>query len=709
MSNRITDFAFQEVRREIEENYTREIAGKATDSMLSMLILSLFYERISDFQKNQEEFAPLIAKMIVAIPSSKMDTLEAKSLLAFLKATDFIKKQRVLDNLLYEAVSVGNLPLVKELIALGANVKTKNIIKLTPLHIACSEGHTEITRLLLEKGALVEAGDIGGQTPLHCASRAGHAEILSLLIRAKADVNAKDRHEQTPLHLAAHHGHIGVVQILLDNKAMVHTKSDLGKTALHCACHGKQGETVQLLLGSGASLWDVDRFGKTAYDYLDEAKATDIISQLPEIDQELGELSSLINRDAEEEIQQKIESWYQKENFIDILLKALSIPVIANRLITHHIDQIREHITSIPPSLKTTLLFLATPLEQIEILKGIPPQEKKAALNRTITMNDLSLPPKEMIALIKRQNLKEDLLQATIQTALGKIGPLVLALLMQDPQTSKTLISWLPLMTLEQISVITPHIPPKEWREQFVQLPSGTIRDQMVSSSLPSQFNALQYNDFIVRSYLSIEGRLSTIQRHLLSGTIDEKTYLQLSDLFNRCNVKNDTVEGHNTNILRLTQDEKFSSLEDSLKHPHLAEQKIRFMQFKTSIEQRIQRIEKLYAAVGSSLNVARKKYEVNIPEIYLDPVTFDLMIPEDCVIDPNTGKYCNRTSIYRKEDPKDLKLKYWSPHNLAPITKNLRDLPRPPKKFLDRLRALRTAQKQGPIPLRNTLNKLPK
>jgi ankyrin repeat protein len=74
--------------------------------------------------------------------------------------------------------------MAKYLIDKGANVKTKNLNEMTPLHSgtrktkpcvillillfkACEKGHLEIVEFLIENGVELEAKDDEGLTPLH--------------------------------------------------------------------------------------------------------------------------------------------------------------------------------------------------------------------------------------------------------------------------------------------------------------------------------------------------------------------------------------------------------------------------------------------------------------------------------------------------------------------------------------------------------------
>ena len=90
---------------------------------------------------------------------------------------------------IHQAAWTGNINVVKQYLAAGANVNAKGENGWIPLHMAALSGHKEIAELLINKGADVNAKeDFLGRTPLHYA---GTKEMIELLIDNGADVNAK--------------------------------------------------------------------------------------------------------------------------------------------------------------------------------------------------------------------------------------------------------------------------------------------------------------------------------------------------------------------------------------------------------------------------------------------------------------------------------------------------------------------------------------
>ena len=73
----------------------------------------------------------------------------------------------------------------------------------TDLHTAAQEGDVKLVEELIAKGADVNAKDKYGETPLHSALKKAQSEMVQLLIAKGADVNAKDKYGATPLFEAA--------------------------------------------------------------------------------------------------------------------------------------------------------------------------------------------------------------------------------------------------------------------------------------------------------------------------------------------------------------------------------------------------------------------------------------------------------------------------------------------------------------------------
>ena len=79
---------------------------------------------------------------------------------------------------IYDATEDGNIEVVKQHLAAGTDVNSKDKDGWTPLHEAASEGHKPIVELLITKGADVNAKDDDGETPLDVAAKPEIADHL---------------------------------------------------------------------------------------------------------------------------------------------------------------------------------------------------------------------------------------------------------------------------------------------------------------------------------------------------------------------------------------------------------------------------------------------------------------------------------------------------------------------------------------------------
>jgi len=85
------------------------------------------------------------------------------------------------DAMLHVASGHGDVQVVEQLIACGANLEARSHEWATPLVLACINGHLDVARLLLDAGALV-----GSQwqhlQPAQWAAEYGHTEIVEMIV-----------------------------------------------------------------------------------------------------------------------------------------------------------------------------------------------------------------------------------------------------------------------------------------------------------------------------------------------------------------------------------------------------------------------------------------------------------------------------------------------------------------------------------------------
>lgn len=105
---------------------------------------------------------------------------------------------------LFEAVSVGNLPLVELLVAHGADVnRTGPVYSLA--YTAAAVGDAKIPQLLAAYGADVDKETPSGMyfgTPLHQALWSGHIGVVKALLSFGVRVDKRDSNFESPLEIA---------------------------------------------------------------------------------------------------------------------------------------------------------------------------------------------------------------------------------------------------------------------------------------------------------------------------------------------------------------------------------------------------------------------------------------------------------------------------------------------------------------------------
>uniref|UniRef100_A0A914DX04 Uncharacterized protein n=1 Tax=Acrobeloides nanus TaxID=290746 RepID=A0A914DX04_9BILA len=123
-----------------------------------------------------------------------------------------------LESPLITATRLGNLAIVRLLLAYNANPNIADIDNRTPLLFATREKHTKICAALIESGANLNIADKTGMTPLHfcCKYPGGRLEIAHMLVEHGANVNLPDFKGRLCLDYAEHSGSQFLIYLLLE-------------------------------------------------------------------------------------------------------------------------------------------------------------------------------------------------------------------------------------------------------------------------------------------------------------------------------------------------------------------------------------------------------------------------------------------------------------------------------------------------------------
>jgi ankyrin repeat protein len=176
---------------------------------------------------------------------------------------------------LFEAAKENNLPEVRRLLSVGADVNNKYGgygAGETPLHRASSYGHVQVFKELVKHGADIEAKTKFGWTPLHWACLNGGLAVVIELVspgdeihandssgattsilgkrksRRGANIEAKDNKGNTPLHLASMEDCVPVVKALLSGGANILAANDAGLLPIDQAVRRRRLAVIKYLI-----------------------------------------------------------------------------------------------------------------------------------------------------------------------------------------------------------------------------------------------------------------------------------------------------------------------------------------------------------------------------------------------------------------------------------------------------------------------------
>ena len=120
------------------------------------------------------------------------------------------------------------------------------------LHAACMTiGNVAVVKALLAARADALVRTAKGRTPLMYVAAAGFVDCARLLLQVSGDLNASDaREEDTALHMAVRNGHTEMVEVLVAAGAKLSVTNLEGMTALQLAEHANRTTLIDLLSGS---------------------------------------------------------------------------------------------------------------------------------------------------------------------------------------------------------------------------------------------------------------------------------------------------------------------------------------------------------------------------------------------------------------------------------------------------------------------------
>ncbi|MCJ1313661.1 hypothetical protein MMC25_007340 [Agyrium rufum] len=123
---------------------------------------------------------------------------------------------------LHRAADCGNLQVVRQLVLLGADYKTRTSWQSTPLHCASWSNHPHVASFLLgtakaanELESFIDLRKAGQQSALIEAAERGSTEVAKILLDYGADLTLLGDRDESALHFSAWRNHQGIVEGLL--------------------------------------------------------------------------------------------------------------------------------------------------------------------------------------------------------------------------------------------------------------------------------------------------------------------------------------------------------------------------------------------------------------------------------------------------------------------------------------------------------------
>lgn len=151
------------------------------------------------------------------------------------------------------------------LIRHGADPNAADVQNLTPLYEAAKNGNVKLARKLIALGADVATRQKPGtETPLMASINHTfpNPEMTQLLLDHRADVDAVDKNGYSALMLAAYKGHEGICNKLLDKNADA-TKTDfIGRNVLHHMDEELSPGLIRRLIKAGADMNQLESYQK---------------------------------------------------------------------------------------------------------------------------------------------------------------------------------------------------------------------------------------------------------------------------------------------------------------------------------------------------------------------------------------------------------------------------------------------------------------
>jgi ankyrin repeat protein len=159
------------------------------------------------------------------------------------------------------AAAAGNNPRVSLLLSSGAESAATGPLGENAFMEAATHGRFETLKLLMESGRPPEGRDEEGMNPLIAAAARGRKDAVSYLLEKGGDVYKAENGLERSLITASRYGQVPVVELLLEKGANVDYRGEEDSTALMIASYKGINAVVKVLLAKGANPNLKDKWG----------------------------------------------------------------------------------------------------------------------------------------------------------------------------------------------------------------------------------------------------------------------------------------------------------------------------------------------------------------------------------------------------------------------------------------------------------------
>jgi len=173
---------------------------------------------------------------------------------------------------LHAAAAQGDVALIKQLLAAGANVNATDPYGRTPMHVAAYQSNDAAVLALAEAGGDPNLLERDRYDIITIAAVADDAEMVATAVKAGGSAtNITSIYDGTALIAAAHEGNWESINVLIKAGAPLDHVNNLGWTAMiEAVVLGDGGErhqkSLRLLIDAGADKSIADRNGNTPLD-----------------------------------------------------------------------------------------------------------------------------------------------------------------------------------------------------------------------------------------------------------------------------------------------------------------------------------------------------------------------------------------------------------------------------------------------------------